>query len=194
MTDDGEARYEFRVFGGDLELLRPQLEAASARSSTQSSAETYIVTRLNIEAGVKIRDNCLEMKLLRARDGILEQWAPALQLQLPIGGATFKDDVAPALGASVDLPDDAQLTESGLTDIAQSVPALAAIALSKTRTQFELPGCTAELTLVEFDGSSTQTVAFEGTDMVAVMQAVRQLGLEQRTNESYPCYLQRVLF
>lgn len=194
MSTDGEARFEFRVFGDDLESLRPKLIQMSARSSVEDSTETYIVTRLNIEAGVKIRNDCLEMKVLLAREGILEQWQPSLMAQLPISGDTFADIVAPALGVAVDVPGDAQLTEAALIDIAQSVPALASVSISKQRSQFLIDGCIAELTHPDFDRMTTQSIAFEGADFVTVMQLVRKLGLAQRTNESYPCYLQRLLF
>jgi hypothetical protein len=189
-----ETRFEFRVFDSDLESLRPQLMRMSPQHSLQESTETYIVTRLNIEAGVKIRQHCLEMKLLEAREGILEVWQPVLRAELPVAAATFKDVVAPALGVDVDLPNDAQLTEAALIDVAQSVPALTHVSIAKRRSQFELDACMVELTDLDLGRATAQTVAFEGADFVSVMQAVRQLGLARRTNESYPCYLQRILF
>lgn len=194
MSPDNEARFEFRVFDDDLESLRPRLMQMAAHSSVENSTETYVVTRLNIDAGVKIRQDCLEMKLLQAREGILERWQPALRAQLPVSAATFKDTVAPALGVAVDVPDDAQLTEAAIVDIAQSLPALSHVSVTKRRSQFELDGCLAELTDLDFGRMTTRSVALEGTDFVTVMQLVRKLGLAQRMNESYPCYLQRLLF
>ncbi|HVY42857.1 MAG TPA: hypothetical protein VG966_07480 [Hyphomicrobiaceae bacterium] len=194
MSPDGEARYEFRVFDDGLEVLRPLLSKLSSNSSLDQATETYIVTRLNIDAGVTIRGDCLEMKVLLAREGILDLWQPSLVVQLPVSGDTLVDVIAPALGVTVDVPGDAQLTEAALVDIAQSVRGLASVSVGKQRSLFEIESCTAELTDVDLPGMRTQSVALEGADFVNVMQLVRRLGLEQRANESYPCYLQRRLF
>lgn len=194
MSADSEARYEFRVFGHDLEDLRSRLADLGGQPDQDQSSETYVVTRLNIDAGVKVRDGQLEMKVLRAREGILELWWPAITEPLPVAGSVFVDDVAPALGVTVDLPGDAQLTEAALVEIAQSVPGLASISVRKRRALYEIDGCMAELTDVEMAGDQVQSIAVEGPDFVDVTQLVRKLGLAKQVNESYPAFFQQRLF
>jgi len=60
-----------------------------------------------------------------------------------------------------------------------------AVAVHKRRTRYTVGGCMAELSEVVVYGKPTRTIAVESEDAVAVIQAVRELGLGGYTNTSY---------
>jgi exopolyphosphatase/guanosine-5'-triphosphate,3'-diphosphate pyrophosphatase len=60
------------------------------------------------------------------------------------------------------------------------------VAVRKRRIRYTVDGCSAELTDVTADGHPARTIAVESEDPVAVVTAIRSLGLEGYRNTSYP--------
>jgi exopolyphosphatase/guanosine-5'-triphosphate,3'-diphosphate pyrophosphatase len=56
----------------------------------------------------------------------------------------------------------------------------------KRRVRYTVGGCMSELTDVVADGRATRTIAVEAEDPAAVLAAVRELGLRDHCNVSYP--------
>ena len=186
-------RYEFREFGSDLTAARDAFAALGSGIEQEPSRETYIVTRLNIEANVKIRKKRLEVKGLTGRLQLLEQWQPTLNTKLPISVDELENVVAPALGIDVDLDGATEFDKDALMAFAEDQPALAAVVVDKQRTLFDLGDCEAEFCELEIDGDKLQTIAIEASTPTPPTQCCSGRA-DERRNESYPAFLQGRLF
>ena len=187
-------RFEFRAFGTNLMPVKRKLEALGTAEEQPPSRETYIVTRLNIESNVKIRGKHLQVKGLKARLQMLEQWEPIFSKKFPVSSEDVESSVFPPLGLDVYLGEEVELTEDTLLALVAEQPALATIVVGKRRTLFDLGTSEAEFCELEIGEERLHTVAIESPEAEAAKQALRDLGLEAAGNESYPAFLQRRLF
>lgn len=187
-------RFEFRTFGTNLTPVRRKMEALGTGEDQPLSRETYIVTRLNIESNVKIRGKHLQVKGLKARLQMLEQWEPIFSKKFPVSSEDVENLVFPPLGLDVDLGEETELSEEALLALVAEQPALATIEVDKRRTLFDLGSCEAEFCVLGIGEESLQTVAVEAIEADAAKRALRDLGLEAAENESYASFLQRRLF
>ncbi len=64
-----------------------------------------------------------------------------------------------------------------------------AVAVHKHRLHYTLNGCMIEVTEVVAAGQAVRTLAVELDDAVQVVDTVRELGLADRENTSYPRWL-----
>jgi hypothetical protein len=187
-------RFEFREFGTNLTPVKRKIEVLGTAKEQPPSRETYIVTRLNIESNVKIRGKHLQVKGLKARLQMLEQWEPILSKKFPVPSKDVENFVFPPLGLDVDLGEEAELTQDALLALVSEQPALATIVVDKRRTLYDLGSCEAEFCEIEIGEEKLHTVAIEAIEARAAKQALRDLGLEAVENESYASFLQRRLF
>jgi len=194
MKYQGDTRIEFREFGTNLTPVKRKMEALGTAEEQQPSRETYIVTRLNIESNVKIRGKHLQVKVLRARLEMLEQWEPILGKKFPVSSKDVESFVFPPLGLDVDLGEEVELTEDALLALVSGQHALATIVVDKRRTLYDLGNYEAEFCELEIGEERLHTVAIETPEADAARQALRDLGLEAAENESYAGLLQRRLF
>jgi exopolyphosphatase/guanosine-5'-triphosphate,3'-diphosphate pyrophosphatase len=129
----------------------------------------------------------MDIKVLRevSQDG-LEQWTPVMKAGFPLPAdevkkvfAALRLDPPPLRRASYDL---AQFID----ELAVPSGRIRAISVQKRRVRYTVGGCMAELSEVVADGKPTRTIAVESEDAVAVIAAVRSLGLTGYVNTSYP--------
>lgn len=191
---DNETRYEFRQFGADLSKVRDEFAKLGAATQEPPSRETYIVTRLNIESNVKIRRSRLQVKTLKARLGVLEQWARPLNADLPVSVADLENIVFPALGLDLEVGERGALTASALMALVSGQHALATIDVEKQRTLYDIGGCVAEFCKLQLGDDAVQAIAIEAVDADAELALLQQVGLADAANESYAEFLQRRLF
>ena len=118
--------------------MRDRFAALGHRRRAAASRETYIVTRLNIEANVKIRGGRLQVKVLRGRLQMLEQWARPLNAEFPVSVDDVENIVIPALGLDVEIGSGGALTEGALLAVVSAQPALATVEVDKQRTLYDL--------------------------------------------------------
>jgi exopolyphosphatase/guanosine-5'-triphosphate,3'-diphosphate pyrophosphatase len=181
-------RWEWRTFGDHF----PDAEAAFGRldsTGIQESDETYLLA--GARNGVKIRDDLMDVKILRevSSEG-LERWEPVLKASFPMS----PDDVSTVLNA-LDITG-SQLTretwtlDQFLADFGDDGNALRPVSVHKRRVRYMINGCTSEVTDLTADGRASKTIAIESEDGPAVLQAVRQVGLSEFVNTSYPRGLQ----
>jgi hypothetical protein len=194
MKYQGDTRFEFREFGTNLTPVKRKLDALATAEEQPPSRETYIVTRLNIESNVKIRGKHLQVKGLKARLEMLEQWEPIFSKKFPVSSEDVENSVFPPLGLDIDLSEEAELTEDALLALVAGQHSLATIVVDKRRTLFDLGASEAEFCEIEIGEERLHTVAIEAPESEAAKQALRSLGLEAAGNESYPAFLQRRLF
>lgn len=185
------ARWEWRTFGTDFGGSET-LVLAHTRGIRRSD-EIYLVSP-RPDVNVKIRDGSLDVKCLQRTDANgLEQWAPTFKDRFPVDAS-----VAAAVLALWHIrPIDLSGTEYGqaafLALIAQTMPTVAAVEVSKQRHGGEIDGCLVEVADLKIDGRAQRTVAIEGDAPDRVLALVRTLGLDRFENVNYVRALQRIL-
>lgn len=185
-------RYEFRIWDESLAQFREGLQAL-AQPSEKASKETYLISANTERCNAKIRADLMDIKVLMAEDRGLEQWKPTLKADFPLSGKIIVGQVFP----SMELPAP-QLSkpEFGFDEFLQDVikpnPKIAIVAVSKVRYQFTIGVCAAEYSKITINEAPRDTVAVESTDADAVLQLVKELGI-QRTNVSYIREIRRIL-
>jgi exopolyphosphatase/guanosine-5'-triphosphate,3'-diphosphate pyrophosphatase len=138
-------------------------------------------------ANVKVRDDLIDIKVLEEIDANgLERWMPMMKTGFPLTRADAAT-VFDALGVAMPETgrDEYSLAELA-DDLAAANPAVRTVEVRKHRVRYVVDGCTAELTDVTIGGTPTRTVAVESEDGVAVLGAVRSLGLGDYCNTNYP--------
>ncbi len=189
-----ETRYEFRRFAADLAKVRDGFAALGKGKPQPARRETYVVTRLNIEANVKIRGGRLQVKTLRGRLGMLEQWARPLNAELPVAVEDVESIMLPALGLDLEVGRGGALSEGALLALVSGQPALATVKVDKQRTLYDLGNCVGEFCLLQIGDDKLQTVAVETPEVEAALAVLNKVGLGEAENESYAEFLQRRLF
>lgn len=193
MTPAGEARYEFRSFEDAALSYVERLRGAAVRTEQLEQQVAYVVSRLNIDANVKIVERRIEVKLLLARDGLLEQWTPSISQEW-LSGQEFADHVAAPLGVDFDVPRTSTVGADELVALAAEHPALAVVEVSKARTRFHFEHGLGEHVALRLADRSAQSIAVESARLEAAEHLVSAFGLAALVNESYPGFLQRIAF
>jgi hypothetical protein len=187
-------RFEFRRFGDDFSVIRDRFAALGEGEKHPERRETYIVTRLNIDSNVKIRADKLEVKVLRGRLQMLEQWARTLSAEFPVSVKDIENLVIPPLGLDIEIGEDGALTESALMAFISGQPALAVVRVDKKRTLFDLGNCQAEYCKLRIGDDKLDTVSIETADAEAAFAVLNKIGLGDSENQSYAEFLQRRMF
>ena len=180
-------RWEWRTFGerfGDAEDRLAPLTPELVRESD----EVYLLSPAADET-VKLRDGLLDVKNLeRVNHDGLEQWNPVLKEGFPLSA----EAVGVALTA-LGVPPPFPASLSTVEDVVAAGKELVAVPVRKHRVHYALSGCMAELTDVRTDSAATRTIAVEAEDPALVIAAVRELGLSERPNVSFPRGLKTLL-
>ncbi|MEZ5843868.1 MAG: hypothetical protein R3D27_09050 [Hyphomicrobiaceae bacterium] len=186
-------RYEFRIFmpaDADTDSLVPEGSALEVATSSES----YIVSRLTIDSNVKLRDGALDVKELKAREGLLELWQPTLVCALPVEARAFTDRAVAGLGLDLDLPAGAVLDIAAIRQICDAQPSVVVVDVEKRRLHFKIGDALAESSTISTGSGMWRTMAVEAEEADAVNQAIEAIGLNTFDNESYPAFLQRIAF
>jgi hypothetical protein len=93
---DIEPRFEFRVWGESLAVLRNGLERRATPVKTVSR-ETYLIPRGTDRCNAKIRASLIDIKILLSEDRGLEQWQPVLKAAFPLDRTVVASQVFPRL-------------------------------------------------------------------------------------------------
>lgn len=187
-------RYEFRRFGEDFAVMRDRFAALGSGNKKPATRETYIVTRLNIESNVKIRGGHLQVKTLRGRLQMLDEWARPLDAEFPVSVEDIEGIVIPALGLDLEIGSGGALTEGALLAVVSGQHALATVKVDKQRTLYDLGNCVAEFCELRIGDDKLQTIAIETPDAEAAFAVLNKVGLGEAQNESYAEFLQSRLF
>jgi hypothetical protein len=192
MTTEGgagrtAARFEFRAWAERLDAVGDRLESLSECLDVTETAETYVAAATTVDVNVKVRADLLDVKVLvGVRDGF-EQWTVHRKVAFPVGAAVLRDDLFPLLGlAPPDLRRDEYVLPQLIDEVVAAEPNLAAVDVTKRRRRYTINTCGAEIADVTIADHRLQTVAVESTDLPAVREARRMLGLERCDNVSYP--------
>jgi exopolyphosphatase / guanosine-5'-triphosphate,3'-diphosphate pyrophosphatase len=185
-------RWEWRTFGTKLGAADAEFGAREPES-VQESDEVYLLSPAT-EAAVKVRAGLMDIKQLEHVDAAgLEQWRPAMKETFPLPqGEAAK--VCVELGVAVPPPETAAFSlEEFLAVLAAPERGVHAVAVHKLRRHFTFNDCMVEMTAVAAGGQTTRTLAIETTDAGRVLAAVKELGLSDRRNTSYPRWLKAAI-
>jgi exopolyphosphatase/guanosine-5'-triphosphate,3'-diphosphate pyrophosphatase len=175
-------RWEWRAFGAGFGGAE---ERMGEPERVQESDEVYLVSRVT-DANVKVRDGLLDVKELEHVDADgLEQWTPVLKAEFPVS-VDQVEAVLDRLGVTSELSRDAYSLDDLLDEVVGVSPDLLVVRVHKRRQRYTIRGCMSELTDLRTDVGDTRTVAVESEDADAVTAAVRDLGLADLTNTSFP--------
>lgn len=180
-------RFEFRVWGEDLEEPAGRIRSLSDSHDLIESSEWYFVIAGVDDVNPKVRADVLDVKvLLRAVEGF-EQWDPWLKVALPIGAAELTEQLFPRLRVPApDLDRDVYSLAELVHEIAGPHPDLAPVEVAKRREIRRWGGCILEVAVVRIAGRDHHTAAIESVDIEALGDLRSRLHLEGRGNVSYP--------
>lgn len=194
MANGSEARFEFRVWGDRLDAVADRLRARSETGEVRESAETYLVSTAVLDANPKARADLLDIKrLVDVRDRF-EQWTVHRKLEFPVDAAALADDLFPLLGLTPpQLQREAYSLAELVGEVVASHPDLAAVDVTKRRQMYTVDACRAEMSDVSLAGRQIRTVAVESTDLDALREVRRMLGVDTYDNMSYPRAIRDVI-
>ena len=184
-------RWEWRTFGESFGEADVKF-AALTPSDVQETDELYFLSSGNNE-NVKVRFDLMDIKtLVEVNADGLEQWKPVMKAKFPLPADEVKEVLA-ALGVAVTSLARENYTLDEFTSELGQPSGLRAVKVHKKRTRYKINGCTSEMTEVLADGRKTRTVALELEDAARVIATVRELGLHQFPNISYPRGLKQLV-
>ncbi len=190
-TESTSWRYEWRIWGPELDEQRSRLEQYGSEGETEVSDDLYLVGP-NRHVNAKIRDEVVETKqLVDVRRGF-QQWRPDLSESLPARPSTVARLVA---DLGLDRPASARHAESKLNGLDHDEPeervarsrlislVVAASGLAvpvlKRRHHFTLgTRARAEAVEITVHGRVRWGVAIESTDVEELDRLRRRLGLD----------------
>src|SRR5262245_52058387 len=185
-------RWEWRTFGHAGPVADAIFDETDA-SPVAESDETYFVT--DSGANVKIRDELVDIKLLRETDeNGLERWEPVLKRPFPLSPADFSTTVeAMGIDGTRERAADGDVSYEEFLAIVGHDPNARIAPVHKRRVRFTINGCMAERSEIDVEGRTTVTVAVESTDRPAVVEAIRSLGYGDFLNINYQVGLKALL-
>ena len=191
-VDEIKPRYEFRVWSDTLASVHNRL-GLMAQPRTAESEETYLISSATDKCNAKIRAALMDIKVLAAEDRGLEQWKPVLKGTFPLESSVIATLVFPSLELRAPaLPKSAYELHEFLDHVVRADARLAVVGVRKTRYQFNIGACASEYAQIVINGVPRDTVAVESVDPDAVLQLVRELGIDD-SNTSYIREIKRVL-
>lgn len=193
-TSSAEPRFEFRVWGDDLEEIAGSIRTAGEPVDTHSRQETYLVTPWSAAVNIKIRDDELDVKTCGTVSHGFQRWQVRHKSPFPVEAGTLRREIFMRLGLPARHCDRPVYTVAQLVDeLVAAEPALYAVDVAKDRSQFAIGDVTAEVTAVTIDDAAISTVAIESTNLAALRSLRRHLDLEGEDNVAYPLAIRRIL-
>jgi exopolyphosphatase / guanosine-5'-triphosphate,3'-diphosphate pyrophosphatase len=184
-------RWEWRTFGPRFGPAEDHFAALTPREVKESD-ELYFLSADGDT--VKVRDGLMDIKVLKEvnADG-LEQWTPVMKAAFPLPVADAAKVFEALRLETPPVARDAYTLEQFIDELASPGSGIRAVPVHKRRARYTLHGCAAELTDVVAEGRRTRTIAVESEDPSAVITAVRELGLGDYLNTSYPRALAAII-
>ncbi len=179
-----DSRFEFRVFGDDLQSLRDLFSHGKMIKKESISDEIYLILQISSNFNIKIRDNTLEIKKLIAKSDFLEQWEPLCKLSFPINMQTYKE-LFTLLQIKLPIINQNRYTKEQFLSVIQSCHYIDRIKVHKQRTQYIVDDIIIETADVEIEGINLQTICFESTNKEKLHKLLCELHLSKMQNTNY---------
>ena len=192
--DETRPRFEFRVWGKDVDEAATRLRSSAAWSGEPAtSRETYVVALARADVNAKIRAGLMDVKALKTVVRDCEQWYPWLKTEFPVS-AELVEEILPRLGVAGATTSRRSYGFVEFVDqVVRAEPLLRVVNVEKTRSRYTIDGCLAEVADVTADGRRLRTLAVESEDIDGLVAVRQHLGLEGCENTNYPRALKAVL-
>lgn len=188
-------RYEFRIFGNDLEKYEKKIKEFSKVEMTREMDSIYLLTPWKRKNNVKIREGVMDIKNLEQEHEGLQQWNPFLVGQFPLPANVIKTVVFPALGIESPVFErKAYSLQEFLAEVVTVDPDLAVAYVWKTRHAFTVNECITEIAEIKVNGALVKTICIEAEDPEKVIEAKKMIGINREVeNVSYPLAMKRIM-
>lgn len=188
-------RYEFRIFGNNLEEIEAQIKELSEREMTRKMDSVYLLTPWKRRNNIKIREGVMDIKILEQTHDCLEQWNPLLIGEFPLKAEVIKTTVFPALGIESPVFERKEYSlKQFINEVVTIDPDLSVAYVWKTRHAYTINGCITEIAEIKVNGTSVKTICIEAEDPKKVLEAKKLLGIEKKVeNVNYPLALKRFM-
>lgn len=188
-------RFEFRIFGNNLDKYESKIKKLSEKEMTRQMDSTYLITPWKRKNNVKVREGVMDIKLLEQNHKGLEQWNPFLVGKFPLNSDVIKSVVFPALGIESPVFERKKYSLSQFIEEVVSIdPDLAVAYLWKTRHAYTVGDCITEIAEIKVNGAFIKTICIEHEDPDKVIKARELIGIDPKTeNVNYPLALKRIM-
>jgi hypothetical protein len=186
-------RFEFRIWGENLDREHQLLRVLAPASPPKESSETYLISSATDRCNAKIRSGLIDIKLLRRTERGLELWEPVLKAKFPLDGPTIATKIYPRLELEPSKIDSGRFSPTAFLDQIARDSRIEIVPVSKRRSQFQVEGCTAEFASIRIGGRPVDTVAVESTDPEALLPLLVRLGISNSPNQSYIREIKRII-
>jgi hypothetical protein len=195
MKNEVEPRYEFRLFGLDLEPYENKLIELSEKVQSRQMQSVYLLAAGNPNNNVKIRGKVMDIKVLEQEYQGLEQWNPFLVGEFPLTSEVIKTVVFPALGVSPPVfAHSSYSLEEFVRELIMVDPDLSVAYVNKKRDGYDFNNCIAEIASITVNGAFIKTLCIESENPEKVLEAKRMLGIgDEEENVNYPLALKRIM-
>jgi exopolyphosphatase / guanosine-5'-triphosphate,3'-diphosphate pyrophosphatase len=177
-------RWEWRTFGTSFGPAEERLSALASQG-VQDSDELYFLSEA--DRNFKVRDDLMDIKVLKqVNDDGLEQWMPVIKATFPQPSSRVAK-LFDALGLETPpLPREAYTLDEFLDELVSPSDVIRSLRVHKRRVRYSIGACRAEITDLVVEGRPARTIGVESEDAAAVIATVRELGLGEYLNTSYP--------
>jgi exopolyphosphatase/guanosine-5'-triphosphate,3'-diphosphate pyrophosphatase len=175
-------RWEWRTFGSRFGLADERFAALDS-TGVQESDEIYLLGAGTGNA--KIRDDLMDIKLLRETQHGLQRWEPVMKAPFPLSVEDARRAFETLETPVPDLRRDHYTVDEFSADVAGAAGPLRRVDVHKRRVRYTVNGCTSEVSVITANGIPSRTIAIESTDQAAVIEAVAQMGLSGYLNIDY---------
>ncbi len=195
MTKHTEARYEFRIFGLDLQPYKQKLAELSEKSQTRQMQWVYLLATGNTDNNVKIGEGVTDIKVLKERYKGLELWSPFFVREFPLHTDVIKTVVFSALGVSNPKFSRIEYTlEQFIAELITPDRNLPVAYVNKKRQGYYLNDCIAEIAEIIVNGAFIKTMCIESENPEKVLATKKLLGIDESLeNVNYPLALKRIM-
>ncbi len=195
MTPAIQPRFEFRIFGNNLDSYENKIKELAQKEMTRQMDSVYLLTAWKRKNNIKIREGIMDIKNLEQQQEGLQQWNPFLVGQFPLPAEVIKTVVFPALGIESPVFERKLYTlKQFLKEVVTVDPDLAVSYVWKTRHAYTIGGCITEIAELKVNGASIKTICIEAEDPKKVLKAKEMLGMSNKLeNVSYPLAMKRIM-
>jgi exopolyphosphatase/guanosine-5'-triphosphate,3'-diphosphate pyrophosphatase len=175
-------RWEWRTFGSRFGLADERFAALDS-TGVQESDELYLLGAGTGNA--KIRDDLMDIKLLRETQHGLQRWEPVMKAPFPLSAEEARRAFETLETPVPDLRRDLYTVDEFSAEVAGAAGPLRRVDVHKRRVRYTVNGCTSEVSDITANGIPSRTIAIESTDQTPVIEAVAQMGLSGYLNIDY---------
>lgn len=192
-----DSRFEFRVFGQSFDEAAFRMSRLSApvpeKLWRRESDEIYVVSRLDVSNNVKIRDDFLDIKNLSEQLEGLERWEPLAKHSFPLAGTVLGDEVFPCLNVPFPSARDLEYSREEFLDMIAGNVNVQAVRINKVRQAYMVNDTLCEVATVLINGARLTSLCIESVEVEKMLDTIRDIGLGEHDNTSYPNAIKRVI-